>query len=153
MSAQQPDTIAPSGAPSGDGYVLDDQIGFVLRQVVQRHTSIFAEQFGAEVTTMQWAAMAKLHENGPTSQNLLGRLTAMDVATIKGVVDRLSRRGLINTVPDPDDARRRLVSLSPEGQAFVEEGLKTAAAISAATLEPLSAAERRTLFALLSKLK
>jgi len=31
-----------------------------------------------------------LTETGPCSQNLLGRLTAMDVATIKGVIDRLT---------------------------------------------------------------
>ncbi len=65
-----------------NGYVLDEQIGFVLRQVNQRHTSIFASRIGCDVTPTQWAALTKLREIGPTSQNELGRTTAMDVATI-----------------------------------------------------------------------
>lgn len=139
--------------PSGETYVLDEQIGFVLRQVGQRHTAIFAERFANDVTTMQWAALAKLAEIGPTSQNLLGRLTAMDVATIKGVVDRLSRRGLLDTVPAPDDARRRLVRLTEEGERFVAAGTPTAVAITEETLAPLTPKERATLGALLAKLK
>lgn len=146
------DTTATT-APSTGRYLLDEQIGFVLRQVGQRHTSIFAERFANDVTTMQWAALAKLAEIGPTSQNLLGRLTAMDVATIKGVVDRLSRRGFLDTVPDPDDARRRLVRLTEAGERFVETGTATALAITDETLAPLSPAERATLVALLAKLK
>ena len=46
-----------------------------------------------EVTTTQFAALAKLAEQGPLSQNQLGRATAMDAATIKGVVGRLVRGG------------------------------------------------------------
>lgn len=136
-----------------DDYILDEQIGFVLRQVGQRHTAIFAERFANDVTTMQWAALAKLAEIGPTSQNLLGRQTAMDVATIKGVVDRLSRRGLLDTVPDPDDARRRQVRLTKAGEDFVAAGMPTAIAITEETLAPLTPAERATLVALLVKLK
>ena len=85
----------PNGAEqiAGD-YVLDSQVGFILRQASQRHTALFASRMGAETTPTQWAALAKLHEIGPTSQNQLGRMTAMDVATIKGVVDRLMKRGL-----------------------------------------------------------
>src|ERR1700745_1400993 len=89
----------PSRAP----YVLEEQIGFILRQVWQRHAAIFAAGIGANLTPPQWAALAKLAETGPCSQNQLGRLTAMDVATIKGVIDRLTARGLTETSADPQD--------------------------------------------------
>src|SRR5262244_3388493 len=89
-------------------YVLDEQIGFILRQVWQRHTMIFAREIGINLTPTQWAALAKLAETGPCSQNQLGRLTAMDVATIKGVIDRLTARGLTETSSDPEDGRRLL---------------------------------------------
>jgi hypothetical protein len=36
----------------------------------------------------------------------------MDVVTIKGVIDRLSTRGLTRTSADPEDGRRRLASLT-----------------------------------------
>lgn len=146
------DETGPQG-PTGARYILDDQVGFVLRQVAQRHTSIFAERFANDVTTTQWAALSKLREVGPTSQNLLGRLTAMDVATIKGVVDRLQRRGLLHTIPDTEDARRHLVCLTPEGTKFVDGAAALALEITDETLAPLDARERRTLMALLTKLK
>ena len=89
-------------------YVLEEQVGFILRQVWQRHATIFAREIGINLTPTQWAALAKLTETGPCSQNALGRLTAMDVATIKGVIDRLTARGLTETSPDPEDGREGL---------------------------------------------
>jgi len=86
--------------PQRPAYVLEEQIGFILRQVWQRHATIFAREIGINLTPTQWAALAKLTETGPCSQNQLGRLTAMDVATIKGVIDRLTARGLTETSAD-----------------------------------------------------
>ena len=134
-------------------YVLDDQIGFILRQVWQRHANIFARDIGTNLTPTQWAALAKLAETGPCSQNLLGRLTAMDVATIKGVIDRLCVRGLTETTPDPEDGRRLLVSLTRAGHQMADKAAPNALAISKETLAPLDAKERETLFALLNKLR
>jgi DNA-binding MarR family transcriptional regulator len=77
----------------------------------------------------------------------------MDVATIKGVIDRLTARGLTETSPDPDDGRRLLVSLTRAGQALAEKAAPHALAISKETLAPLDAKERETFIALLSKLR
>lgn len=132
-------------------YVLDDQIGFVLRRVTQRHIGIFTGAIG-EVTTTQFAALAKLAELGPLSQNHLGRETAMDAATIKGVVDRLRREGLVATTDDPDDRRRLTVALSDRGAALFARLAPVALDISAETLAPLDPAERDQLLLLLSRL-
>jgi MarR family transcriptional regulator, lower aerobic nicotinate degradation pathway regulator len=134
-------------------YVLDEQIGFILRQVWQRHAMIFARDIGINLTPTQWAALAKLQETGPCSQNQLGRLTAMDVATIKGVIDRLTARGLTETSPDPADGRRLLVSLTRAGQQLAEKAAPNALAISRETLAPLDAKERELLMELLGKLR
>ncbi len=139
--------------PARPAYVLDEQIGFILRQVWQRHATIFAREIGINLTPTQWAALAKLVETGPCSQNQLGRLTAMDVATIKGVIDRLTARGLTETGPDPADARRLVVSLTRAGQQLAEKAVPNALAITRETLAPLDARERETLVALLSKLR
>jgi MarR family transcriptional regulator, lower aerobic nicotinate degradation pathway regulator len=139
-----------NGAPA---YSLDEQIGFILRQVNQRHTTLFTRGIGDDTTPTQWAALSKLFEVGPCSQNLLGRLTAMDVATIKGVVDRLTVRGLTQTQPDPGDGRRLIVALTKNGRALTEQMLAKAAAISEATLARLTANEREVLLTLLKKLR
>ncbi|WFU44476.1 MarR family winged helix-turn-helix transcriptional regulator [Bradyrhizobium sp. CB82] len=134
-------------------YVLDEQVGFILRQVWQRHSAIFARDIGTNLTPTQWAALSKLAETGPCSQNQLGRLTAMDVATIKGVIDRLSARGLTETSQDPEDGRRLLVSLTRAGQQLAEKVAPNALAITRETLAPLEPKERELLMALLGKLR
>jgi MarR family transcriptional regulator, lower aerobic nicotinate degradation pathway regulator len=146
-------TSKRSVKPAKPPYVLDEQIGFILRQVSQRHAAIFARDIGIDLTPTQWAALAKLQETGPCSQNLLGRLTAMDVATIKGVIDRLTARGLTETSPDPEDGRRLLVSLTRAGQQLAEKAAPSALAISRETLAPLDAREREALMELLNKLR
>jgi DNA-binding MarR family transcriptional regulator len=139
--------------PSRFSYVLDDQIGFILRQVSQRHAVIFARDIGADLTSTQWAALSKLAETGPCSQNQLGRLTAMDVATIKGVIDRLTARGLTETSADPEDGRRLRVSLTRAGQQLTEKVAANALAISKETLAPLDPRERELFVTLLEKLR
>ncbi|MGJ5180876.1 MarR family winged helix-turn-helix transcriptional regulator [Bradyrhizobium oligotrophicum] len=155
-TAPKPPAKPPAKAaakPAKTNYVLDDQIGFILRQVWQRHTMIFARDIGSNLTPTQWAALSKLVETGPCSQNQLGRFTAMDVATIKGVIDRLTARGLTETSADPQDGRRLLVSLTRAGQQLAEKTAPLALAISKETLAPLDAKERETLLGLLSRLR
>jgi DNA-binding MarR family transcriptional regulator len=144
---------AAAGPASGKGYLLDEQIGFLLRQASQRHTAIFAARMIEDLTPTQWAALARLTERGPCSQNLLGRLTAMDAATIKGVVDRLVARGLAEARSDPQDSRRLTIALTQTGRALVERATPVAQEITHTTLVPLSASERRTIVRLLGKLK
>lgn len=134
-------------------YVLADQVGHLLRRAHQRATQIFIESFAAAgLTPTQWAALARLAEEGAASQNHLGRLTAMDPATIQGVIQRLERRGLIDREPDPEDRRRTRLKLSAEGAELVARFTATGAEVSALTLEPLTAAEAETFLALLRKL-
>src|SRR5438093_3687887 len=123
-------SVSPKRAvkPARPSYILDEQIGFIVRQVWQRHSTIFARDIGINLTPTQWAALAKLAETGPCSQNLLGRLTSMDVATIKGVIDRLCARGLTETSPDPEAGRRLLASRMREGQHLAENALPSALA-------------------------
>jgi DNA-binding MarR family transcriptional regulator len=140
-------------AASGFGYVLDDQIGFLLRQVTQRHTTIFSHLMGDGLTPMQWAVLAKLLEIGRTSQTALGRAVYMDAATVKGTVDRLVVRGLVVRLQDAEDRRKLLVDLTAEGRETTLRNLDVAGAISRETLAPLDGEEAQRLFALLAKMR
>ena len=137
-------------AKSAD-YILDHQVGYVLRRVTQRHLAIFSDLI-PHVTTTQFAVLARLDELGPQSQNLLGRASAMDAATIKGVVDRLARQGLVVTAADPDDRRRLTVALTPEGTLLFKTTQAMALTVSDHTLKPLTPEEQVILLALLARL-
>lgn len=134
------------------GYVLDDQVGFILRLVSQRHAAIFQKHAVHDLTPTQFAALVRVSEVGECSQNQLGRLAAMDVATIKGVVDRLYKKGLLQLSADPADKRRIMISLSGKAAGLIGELHRIGIEISRETLAPLSAAERGVLIDLLRKL-
>lgn len=133
-------------------YVLEAQVGFLLRLATQRHVGIFTRVIPADLTPPQFSALVILYQNGSCSQNELGRRIATDGATIKGIVDRMSKRGLIRTVPDPNDGRMLIVSLSEAGAALADDGIAAGFAITEATLAPLNPAERRNFLTMLKKL-
>lgn len=135
-----------------DDYKLDDQVGYLLRLASQRHAAIFQGLSPEGLTAMQFAALVRLGEHGELSQNRLGRLAAMDVATIKGVVDRLRQKGLVEVAPDPGDRRRTLIRLSARAQALLGEIHAKGREISEETLAPLSAEEQAHFLELLGKL-
>ena len=144
-----------SGAENSDasGYVLEDQAGHLLRRAHQRHSAIFQATIGDDqLTPLQFAALMKLSDVAETSQNLLGRMTAMDAATMQGVIKRLIARGLIERRPDDVDRRRLLLTLSKDGAKLVRELSAYGRAITEQTLEPLSTSERETFLNLLKRL-
>jgi MarR family transcriptional regulator, lower aerobic nicotinate degradation pathway regulator len=140
-------------ATEADTYRLEEQVGYILRQAYQRHAAIFAERIPEQLTTTQFATLVRLEDVGPCSQNELGRLTAMDGATIKGVTDRLIQRGFIAATVDPEDGRRRVLALTPSGLDVVARAIPVALEITAQTLEPLSEDERAQFVRLLKKLR
>jgi DNA-binding MarR family transcriptional regulator len=132
-------------------YQLSAQVGYNLRRANQRHVAIFAKHV-KDLTPTQFAALARLYEFGAISQNRLGRLTAMDSATIKGVVERLRAKGLVSSRPDLNDQRLRLVELTSVGAETFEEAEAQAQSARRETMERLSEEEAALFEALLEKL-
>ncbi|QBF32027.1 MarR family winged helix-turn-helix transcriptional regulator [Thalassococcus sp. S3] len=137
--------------PKPELYRLTEQVGFNLRRANQRHVAIFARHVTG-LTPTQFAAIARLYELGALSQNRLGRLTAMDSATIKGVVERLAGKGLVQSRADAEDQRLRIVALTDAGKAAFLEAHDQALKARAETLQTLTEEEAAQLEALLEKL-
>jgi DNA-binding MarR family transcriptional regulator len=133
-------------------FALDTQVGFLLRRAHQRHLNLFSTLVTEDLTAMQFATLAKLEEVGETSQNHLGRLTAMDVATVKGVVGRLHGRGMVEKRRTPQDRRMTLITLTDAGRTVLQAAKGQAVAASDRTLAPLSPEDRRHLIGLLTRI-
>ena len=143
--------MVPGASPRP--YRIEEQIGYLLRRAHQRASAIFQMNIGdPNITPTQYSSMVKLHEYTELSQNLLGRLVGMDKATMQGVVRRLKDRRLVDSRPDPGDARRTLLSLTTDGQRIVNKLLMSGPAVSRETMKPLNAAEQRQLLELLAKI-
>lgn len=133
--------------------VLDEQVAHLLRRAHQRASSLFLGVLGEhQLTPTQFFAMARLHERGQLSQNRLGRLSAMDPATIQGVIRRLEERGFIQRTPDVNDRRRMVLTLTAAGAELVDKLLGHAEGVSEAILEPLDDQERTVFVTMLKRI-
>jgi DNA-binding MarR family transcriptional regulator len=132
-------------------YRLDDQVGYKLRLATQRHLEIFSQHM-SDVTPTQFSILARLYEVGETSQNQLGRLVAMDAATTKGVISRLLEKQLVEGRADPNDLRRRQISLTDAGRELTIASIEKAKKISAETVVHLTERDVQRLLALLDKI-
>jgi len=148
----KPEQRTPS-TDTADSYRLEHQVGYWLRRAYQRHMAIFAGIMSdLDLTSMQFAALVKLHELKAVSQTELGRLTGMDRATISGVVARLKRRNLVLYKPDPLDKRSRIIALTPAGDALLHEAMQRIGRVTEQTLEPIGATDRESLRSILQKM-
>ncbi len=143
---------AASEGSEPEAYLLEEQVGFLLRLANQRHVAIFQTQAPCGLTPTQFAALVKIAEIGECSQNDLGRRIKMDVATAKGVVDRIFEKGLVEFTDDPNDRRRKLIILSRAGKAAIPELHRQGNGITRSTLEPLTDGEREVFLQLVAKL-
>ena len=85
-------TIADTQVETLAGFKVEDHVGFLLRRAHQRHVALFTAAVAhAELTPTQFTALLKTAQLGRITQNHLGRLAAMDPATIQGVVAAADR--------------------------------------------------------------
>ncbi len=135
------------------GTTLDDQAGHLLRRAHKRASAVFsAELEDLHLTPAQYFAMVRLFEVGRLSQNHLGRMTAMDPATIQGVIQRLQSRGFIERLPDRSDRRRLVLRLTQSGLSAVQGLQASVTKANDAILAPLAPAERETFLRFLKRL-
>jgi len=134
-------------------YRFNDQIGHLLRRAYQRHVAIFQQAVpDAQLTAAQFVVLCTLRDRGTCQIPAIVEATAIDDASVRGIVERLKWRGLLTATHEPGDARRTEVALTPEGRALVEKTVPFAREISELTFGDLSAHERKTIVALLRRL-
>jgi DNA-binding MarR family transcriptional regulator len=136
-----------------DGYVVTQQVGHLLRRAYQRHLAIFQDLADdLNLTSTQFVTLCALSDHGPCSQRELVEATAIDQATIRGIIDRLQARGLLQVLRDESDGRKVVMSMTSEGKHLLAAMLPRGPLISEQTMEPLNPAERVALLYLLRKL-
>ena len=71
----------------------------------------------AALTINSYSILARLERDGPLALGALADRLATDRTTLSREIAPLVRSGLVQAGPDPDDRRRRLLSLSHAGAA------------------------------------
>lgn len=108
----------------------------------------------ARIGARKWhyAVLATLAEWGPSSQAELSRRTGIYRSDMVAVLNELERDGYAERVPDPDDQRRNVITLTESGTARLRELDVVLTGLQNELLTPLTATQRKQLAALLTKL-
>lgn len=111
---------------------------------------VFAE---AGLSVADFDVLATLRRwDRPMRPGELGRSVLVASGTVTKRLDRLERRGLVRRSVDPDDARGRLVELTPDGRATADTLAERHWTNEEALLSALDSDERELLTGLLRKL-
>ncbi len=102
---------------------------------MERIYANYAKERG--VTSSELNLCYELHTKEQCTPLSIADAWSMPKQTVNSILRQLEKRGYIATEPHPDDARRKIISLTAEGRAYTET-----------LIAPLIAAELRTLSAI-----
>jgi DNA-binding MarR family transcriptional regulator len=127
--------------------------GYLFRRMQQIAVSIFVEECKAfDLTPVQYAALIAIHTHPGIDATRLSAVIAFDRSTLGNVIERLEAKELIERAPSPGDKRVKLLTLTRSGAALLRAIMPSVERAQVRMLQPLKAADRRKLMALLTQL-
>lgn len=127
--------------------------GHLIRRAQQIAVAEFARATAQyDVTPVQFAFMNAMLAAPGVDQITLANQVAFDAATSGSVLGRLEAKGWVRREADPQDRRRKLLFLTPDGHATLKAMTEAVKQAQANMLAPLSAADQKTFMHLLAQL-
>lgn len=127
--------------------------GYLLRRLHQVHYALFFEECAAfDITPVQYGLLTALSNNPDLDQNSIGRELGIDRTNVADVLNRLTRRGLIERRRSKDDKRMMLARLTPDGQRVTKAMYAAMQRAQERLLEPLLPVERNAFVTMLIRL-
>jgi DNA-binding MarR family transcriptional regulator len=123
-----------------------------LSLVVEKELEPVFAQFG--LNHWSFDMLATLRRAGAPyrlSPTELFRSMMVTSGTMTNRIDRLTEKGLVRRVPDPEDRRGILVELTQQGRELIDRALISHVANEARLLQPLAREEQQNLATLLRK--
>jgi MarR family transcriptional regulator, lower aerobic nicotinate degradation pathway regulator len=126
---------------------------WLLGQAARRAHDLVADAFAHEgIGRQHYTVLASLAESGPASQADLGRRLWLDRSDAHAFVSALEQSGLIQRTADPDDQRRKVVTITVDGTRTLKRLRQKIQYAQDQILAPLDAREREQLIALLERI-
>lgn len=134
---------------------LKDRPTWLISRAYARSSGLLNAGFDAHGRGLRgyhYRLLAALEEWGPASQADLGRSTGIDRSDVTAALAELESRNLIERSIDPENKRRNIVTLTPEGIERLHDLDIVVGAIQDELLAPLTATQRRQFITLISRL-
>ena len=127
--------------------------GYLFRRMQQIAVAVFVEECRAfDLTPVQYASLVAIHTHPGIDATRLSAVIAFDRSTLGNVIERLEAKKLIERKPSPQDKRVKLLYLTKSGATVLRDIMPAVDRAQARLLQPLKAADRKTLMALLGRL-
>ena len=127
--------------------------GYLFRRMQQIAVALFVEECRAfDLTPVQYAALVAIHTHPGIDATRLSAVIAFDRSTLGNVIERLEAKKLVERKPSPQDKRVKLLYLTRAGATVLGGIVPSVNRAQARMLQPLKAADRKALKALLSRL-
>src|SRR6195952_1344642 len=127
--------------------------GYLFRRMQQIAVAIFVEECRAYgLTPVQFAALVAIHTHPGIDATRLSAVIAFDRSTLGNVIERLEAKAYVERKPARDDKRVKLLTLTKAGEALLRDIMPAVDRAQARMLQPLKAADRKTLLALMTQL-
>jgi DNA-binding MarR family transcriptional regulator len=123
----------------------------VANQWSRESAALYLKEFN--VTLVEWRLMALMAVEDWITASRVDAVIGMDKASVSRGVRLLEHRGFVETRPNTLDPRRREMNLTPAGRELQSRIATLAAAREARMLDCLDAHERKTLIALLTRVR
>ncbi|MDN5914231.1 MAG: MarR family winged helix-turn-helix transcriptional regulator [Pseudonocardia sp.] len=109
--------------------------GYGARRLYQAYLAAWNRHVDPVLTGPQFAVLSAVRAYPDSDQSSLAGAVALDTSTMADVCRRMERRGLIRRVESPHDARRKLLSLTDEGEVTFTEATRRTRRLDRALLE------------------
>ncbi|KGT91211.1 winged helix-turn-helix transcriptional regulator [Erwinia sp. S63] len=146
--SQNPDLILAAPLwPHGDCSLMH-----LVRRAGQHSTFCWSQCVDTGLSAVQYAILVVLAEESACDQQTLGQRAGFDKATGTYVIDRMNKSGLLNVVTDVNNRRRKLVSMTAEGEVMLNRMIEQAKSAEKMITTGLDSQDIADLKRLLSKL-
>jgi len=132
-------------------HFLPFRFSVLSNRVTRAVARVYARRF--QLSAPEWRTMAVLGRYGAMTANSVVERTAMDKVRVSRAVARLLAHQRITRRTDPNDRRRAILDLTPEGRAVYGKVVPMVLAVEEELLSDLSSEERTQLDQIVSKLE
>lgn len=123
---------------------------FLLKRLGMKAKEESLERYAAlDVHPYHYAILATLAEGERETQGAIADALDYDRGQLVGLLDEMEEIGLVERRRDPDDRRRQVVEMTPEGKKMLAKLRNLTSNFDAEFLAPLSESQRKELSKLL----